>query len=111
MATITKPRRRGQRENISHAETTREGAVHHANGAGNWEIEEAGNPVPREPSRKSKSVSWAELVEAVSNADGIVATAWHPDPMGSVIGTNCSDVRVLTGEVGYQLSSGEIVRL
>jgi hypothetical protein len=43
--------------------------------------------------------------------DGVIATAWHPKPEANVIGTNKSDVRVLEGEAGYQLSNGEIVRL
>ncbi|HEY8084032.1 MAG TPA: hypothetical protein VIE69_00335 [Methylophilaceae bacterium] len=47
----------------------------------------------------------------MSSEKRVVASAWHPQPMRELIHLNHCDVRVLAGEAGYQLSTGEIVRV
>lgn len=50
-------------------------------------------------------------MEAVSAEKRLVASAWHPIPRRDFIELGHCNVRVLEGAAGYQLSSGEIVRL
>lgn len=79
--------------------------------AGNGQVIERAIAVSAIPSRQSKSVSWASLVDAIKGNDAIVTNCWHPQPEGDTVKLDKGDVRALHGEAAYQLSSGEIVKL
>lgn len=111
MATITRAGFRGQGKTVHDAGATGEGTGHAAIDNGNGQNLKQVSGLPEKPAGKGQGCSFGALVEAVKNESRMVATCWHPKPTENVISRNDCDVRVLTGEAAYQLSSGAIIRL
>lgn len=111
MATITRKGYRGKREVVLNARPVGESTSHDAANDGIREIGKSQPGVQENDAGKGQGCSFGALVEAVKNESRLVATCWHPKPTANLVSRNDCDVRVLTGEAAYQLSSGAIVRL
>ncbi len=51
------------------------------------------------------------MVRELHGPDHQIATLWHPEPVGELLDTLHGNIRVLKGELRYQLSNGEIRKL
>jgi hypothetical protein len=111
MATITRKGHRGKRDIVLNARPSGESTVNDASNDGKRQGSEPEAGIQEIPSAKGQGCSFGKLVDAVKNESRMVATCWHPKPTENVVSRNDCDVRVLTGEAAYQLSSGAIIRL
>lgn len=51
------------------------------------------------------------MVRELHGPDHQITTLWHPEPQGDVLDTAHGNIRVVKGELAYQLASGEMKKL
>jgi hypothetical protein len=110
MENVTNPRRGRPRKNTPVPNNASEGADASGIDSGNWETGATGNRTQA----NAKRATWLELVELVkvkNSHSHRISCVIHPDAEGLVITENLGNIRTEKGECGYQLNTGEIIKI
>lgn len=114
MENSTATRRGRKRKNPPANNATGEGESQVAIDTGEREVGGTGYVVQAVSARKSEGCSFAELVEIVKQKNSHeyrISCVIHPDADGVIQTDNLGNIRTEKGECGYQLNTGEIIKL
>lgn len=114
MENSTATRRGRPRKNSPVNNATGEGESQIAIDAGVGEIGGGGYVIQAVYPAKNKGCSFAELVELVkqkNSHDHRISCVIHPDADGIIFTDNFGNIRTEKGDCGYQLNTGEIIKI